>query len=307
LSSAAQEIWTIADLDRECRARRCVAWVSPSVRDSVARRLPALQVVPALSPPPAQAEYLVVIGGGTLIDEAKAFVADHRGAPLALVAVPSIWGSGAEASPVCVLQRDGKKCIRVEERFVPYARAVWPELATTIPVERARMACGDVWAHALEGFLSPLARHELRRELSALMQEMLRLPLGNDPAWFELSAQACAAQARSSVGLVHGIAHTLEEKGCGGHACLCATYLLPVMRFNLEASAKAQALFAEFGVDREAVLRALGALHDPETYRRSLPVLSENWNSVLRDPSTRTNCALVRPQHLDHFTRFAAA
>jgi alcohol dehydrogenase class IV len=180
---------------------------------------------------------------------------------------------------------------------------VWPELAATIPAERARMACGDVWAHALEGFLSPLAKPELRRELAGLLQEMLRLPLGNDPAWFDVSAQACAAQARSSVGLVHGIAHTLEEKGPWGHAQLCATYLLPVMRFNLEVSAKPQALLAEFAIDRDAVLRALSALHDPETYRRSLPVLSENWKSVLRDPSTRTNCALVRPQHLDFFTK----
>lgn len=294
------KVWSLADLQRECRARPCVAWVSPSVRETVARRLPALQVVPPLSPPPAQTERLIAIGGGTLIDEAKAFAADEQ---VTLIAIPSIWGSGAEASPVCVLQRDGRKYIRIDERFVPYARAVWPELAATIPAERARMACGDVWAHALEGFLSPLARPELRRELSGLMQRMLRLPLGNDPAWFEVSAEACAAQARSSVGLVHGIAHTLEEKGAGGHAQLCATYLLPVMRFNLGVSAKPQALFAEFGIDGDAVLGVLGALHDPETYRRSLEVLRENWKSVLRDPSTRTNCALVRPQHLDFFTK----
>ena len=33
----------------------------------------------------------------------------------------------------------------------------------------------------------------------------------------------------------------------------------------------------------------------------ALPVLEEHWRSVLRDPCSRTNSALVRPQHLSFF------
>ena len=170
------------------------------------------------------------------------------------------------------------------------------------------MACGDCWSHALEGFLSPVADDALRAELATLIARLLECHSTNDPTWFELSAAACAGQARSSVGLVHGIAHTLEgplsemEDGVDwGHATLCSTFLHPVMQFNEEASAKPSKLLDRYGIDLSRVLKAIGELHDEETYREALPALAEHWRSVVRDPCTRTNCALVRPKSLEFF------
>ena len=80
-----------------------------------------------------------------------------------------------------VLDRDGKKQIRVDPKYLPDYRVVWPELAETIPAARAQQACGDCWAHALEAFISPLATDALRGELAALIEEMMALSLTNDP------------------------------------------------------------------------------------------------------------------------------
>ncbi|HEV7921436.1 MAG TPA: iron-containing alcohol dehydrogenase [Thermoanaerobaculia bacterium] len=278
--SGRPELWPLArveSLDRD----ETVVWATPSVWPLVRATLPF-----TIDMPPSH--NLIVIGGGTLIDEAKRFVYDE--APrVRLIAIPSIWGSGAEASPVVVLNRDGRKEIRMGEEYLPHARAVWPELAATLPAGRAREACGDAWAHAIEGFLSPLATEELRIEIAALMGEMIAVGIGNDARWFELSARAAAAQARSSVGLVHGIAHTLEPLLPGwGHARLCSTYLAPVLRFDRKGLPD--------GVEAE-----VQKLFDADRYKQTLPTLETAWRDVLRDRCTRTNAALVRPADLQFF------
>lgn len=282
-----------------------VVWATPSARARVAARLPWPAAEPLAPLPPGTAT-LVVVGGGTLLDEAKAFRA--RQAPgVRLVAIPSRWGSGAEASPVTVLNRGGKKEITVDVAWLPDVRVVWPELAADLGEVRAREGCADALSHAVEGFLSPLANDDLRAEIAALLAEMLRTP-HLDPAWFELSARACAAQARSSVGLVHGIAHALEgplaealPRAGLGHARLCATFLWPVLRFDRETMPKVSALFQKHGVDEGALLRAAGGLLDPAAYRAAFPVLEARWRDVLRDACTRTNVALVRPASLEFF------
>lgn len=256
----------------------------------------------------AELETLIVVGGGTLIDRAKIWRAEHAPATR-LIAIPSVWGSGAEVSPVAVANQNGAKEIHIGERYVPDDWCVWPELAESLPESLARYACGDSWAHALEGFLSPLADEPLREELAALIRELQGLPIANDPRWFEASARACAGQARSSVGLVHGIAHTLEgplraayPDAGWGHARLCALFLWPVMAFNGVQGDKWQQLAARHRLDGEAIFAILRELHEPEAYRLALPLLESNWLNILRDPCTRTNSALVRPANRSFFT-----
>ncbi len=285
-------------------------WVTPSVRDLVRAVLP-LPVLSPNEPLPAELRTLIVVGGGTLIDRAKVAARDG-GRPVRLIVIPSIWGSGAEASPIVVLDDAGKKTIRIDARYLPDEHLFWPELARTIDSRRAREACGDARAHALEGFLSPLASDELRRELATVLREMQALPIGNDPRWFAASARACAGQARSSVGLVHGIAHVLEsvlrarDPDAGwGHARLCSTFLWPVMEFNRQGSPKWSETLLRYEVDEAAELAALRELFGADAYRQAVGVLPEHWPAVLRDPCTRTNSVLVRPVGLDFFRNWA--
>jgi alcohol dehydrogenase class IV len=260
---------------------------------------------------PDALDTLVVVGGGTLLDAAKA-QRRHTASPVRLIAVPSLWGSGAEASPIVVITHPDRKEFLKDDAYLPDVRVLWPGLAESVPPALARYAGGDAWAHAVEGFCSPLASGELRGEIVLLVGEMLALPLAADPRWYDVGARACAAQARSSVGLIHGIAHTLEPvlraehpDGEWGHARLCALYLWPTLRLMRRASTKADTLAEQYGLDLAAVEQRVVGLFEPEAFDATLPVLEGQWTRVLRDPCTRTSCFLARGEHLRFFTEKA--
>lgn len=258
--------------------------------------------------PDAGADQLIAVGGGTLLDHAKIW--RHEQSPTSeLVAVASIWGSGAEVSPIAVQTVGRRKVISCGAHLLPDARAIWPKLAQTVPESRALDASGDVWAHALEGFLSPLASDELRLEIARIINDILKPRPYNDPAWFDLGARACRAQSRSSVGLVHGMAHVLEphleDAPDGphlGHAALCRVLVWPVFKFNLASPTTRSKLEAN-GLEPEALDEALRSLHDPELFDLLIPALDATWPEILRDRCSRTNGVLVRPSSLGFFVQ----
>jgi len=257
--------------------------------------------------PDTEIETLVVIGGGILLDFAKIWRKESN-KHVKLVAIPSIWGSGAENSPIAILNENGKKVIHVGDEYLPDERVVWFDLVKNLPEPLMLYACGDVWAHALEAFLSPLANNELRVESASLIKKLIELPFLPDERWFEISAHACRAQAKSSVGAVHGIAHVLEgvasekyHEEIIGHARLCSTLLWPLWNYNLINSEKPGLVLKQYNIDKKAVGRKLLELFEKDFYKLILPLMEENWRTILRDPSTRTNCTLVRSNTLGFF------
>ena len=301
-------VWSLPQLLHEPLGR-AIVWASPSVRHIVGETLP-WQIVDPSEALPSEVETLVVVGGGTLIDRAKRVRRDQ--APhVRLIAVPSLWGSGAEASRVVVTTLLDRKDIQVDDAFLPDARVIWPALAHSVPDELARWACGDTWSHAIEGFLSPLATDALRAELADIIAELLALPVEIDARWFDLSARACAGQTRAGVGLVHGIAHTLEpemrraQPDAGwGHARLCSAFLTPSLRLLISVGDKVQTRAQSSGLNLDALLRAADTVYSQEDYRACLPALEEHWTRVLRDPCTRTSCVVIRSGYLSHFSSY---
>jgi len=303
--------WTIEQLLQSAEAPVAVL-ASPSVAARIGALLPWPQVA-RFEDVPAATATLVAVGGGTLLDAVKIARADTR-PDLKLVAIASLWGSGSEASPVAVAWDGERKIGRLEPALAPDARVEVAELAQSLPDNLALDGCGDAWSHTLEAFLSPLATEDVRAACAALMRDMLAVGVGTDPRWFELSARACALQASAGVGLIHGIAHTLEgplraefPARKWGHALLCRIYLQPVLALNRSLNDKWTSFAQTHGVPAADVERTMAALHDPEAYAETLDLLAANWKRVLRDPLTRTNSALVRRGHLDHFVQRAFA
>lgn len=294
-------LWTLDQL-KSMPLTVTAMWVTPSCRAIVSRTLPFDELAELDSLAPGIT--LIVVGGGEMMDKSKTCRADHR-PDVRLILVPSIFGSGAEVSPVVVRNEAGGKHIDMDNRYRPNARVYWPELLASVPAGQARDACGDVWSHALEAFISSLAADELRHEIAGLISEMLAAPLAAEPVWFDYSARACDAQARSGVGLIHGIAHTLEpvlmNRSVFGHAALCANLLWPVLRFNREHADKWQELVTIHGLDEVGIERVACELFDPTKFERIRELLAGNWQTVLRDRCTRMNGVLVRPSHLDYF------
>ncbi len=278
---------------------KVVVWATPSVRD----RLP-WKVSAGL---PDDAGWLLAAGGGTLIDRAKVARATRPG--LKLAALPTIWGSGAEASSIAVQNEGSVKAIRIAADLRPDLIVSHPAFAESLPAHLVKSACGDTWAHALEGFLSPLASDDLRADLAEVIRRMLALPLAFSPEWFEVSALACAGQSQAGVGLVHGAAHVLEvAPGIkSGHAKLCTALLLPVMRFNSTQSEKWSKLMQAHALPEQEIWKVLRALFDAADFAALRPALFAHWRTILRDPCTRTNSALVRPGDLAFLENFHAA
>jgi alcohol dehydrogenase class IV len=295
-----------AEVEALAASRETVVWATERAWKALAPRWKAatwLDDAHAGSAAAPVATTVIAVGGGGLLDRAKlAWLGWRADAPaLRLVAVPTIWGSGAEVSPVAVWTEGGKKHFKLDLALRPSAAAYHAAFATSITPEVARAACGDVWAHAVEGFLSPLASDEVRAELAALVGELLALPLAADARWFEPSGRASVLQARASVGLVHGLAHVLEPalaEASLGHARLCALFLAPVLRWNASVSSVWRELTAQYGVDREAVEAVALQLTDATALRALAPAVEAHWRTILRDPCTRTNAALVRPDSL---------
>jgi alcohol dehydrogenase class IV len=251
---------------------------------------------------------IVVAGGGTLIDEVKLRWASMVPKPR-LYALPTLWGSGAEVSPVVVVNRNSKKLISVSDDQIPSARVLTDHCLTSITKQQAKDACGDVWAHALEAGLSPMATDVIRDRAFALIRTMTTAPMTPSLDWFERSASACVLQALASVGLIHGIAHQLEgvDATFGGHASLCATLLLPVMQFNITRSERVRTLLVSCDINPDDLLRKLSELFDPARYDRLRSAFSTHWMPILRDPCSRTNCILVRPGYVSFFANFVIA
>ena len=250
------------------------------------------------------------MGGGGLIDKAKVW-RRKASSTTVLAAVPSLWGSGAENSRVAVINELTLKRVYVGDEWLPDYRAYWSELALSIPDTLVRYACGDVWAHALEAMLCPLTHGDVLGEAAEVVRSICRVRIANDPAWFELSAKASAIQARTGVGLVHGIAHVLEPvlrqkypDAEVGHARLCSTLLFPVFEFNRSVSSKVSEMLAASGIDEGTVFAALSELFESDFYVRLIPTIRERWSEILRHPLSRMNSTLVRPSALDFFLEF---
>ncbi len=205
-------------------------------------------------------DLLIGLGGGSAIDAAKAVAgmapsdkearAFFDGEPLAatdvpLIAVPSTFGTGTEATRVSVLSdkaRHLKRGIR-HDTMLPRAAIVDPELGKAAP-PALTAACGmDALTQAMESFLSRHAA-EITRALSLQATRLLATHL---PRAFrdgaDMDARAGCADAslmagmalhNARLGVVHGLAHPLGARYGLIHGEVCGTLLPLALRFNRE-------------------------------------------------------------------------
>jgi len=285
-----------------------VIWTIPPLVDKIKKVLQyPIIVYPSSFPDKYNLDSLIVVGGGMLIDESKIWRINNK-SPIKLIAIPSIWGSGAENSRVAVKNENGKKIIFIGDEYLPDIRVQWTELAEDLDDNLIRNACGDVWAHTLESFLSPIANDLIRQEAARILHILTDKDFCIDAEWFEISAQSSAVQSKSSVGLIHGMSHILEGKlllDTGavkyGHAALCRYLLLPVMRYNFKHTDKVVTLFDRYEINSVKIINKMMELYDIRSYKIIRPFIEKHWKEILREPMTRTNCTLVRSGHLNFF------
>ncbi len=234
------------------------------------------ETVAAIRPHVRPGDCIVGLGGGSTIDLAKAvsgLVTQNAGAPvkdylegvgrglklieapLPLVAMPTTAGTGTEATKNSVISSYDppfKKSLR-DERLVPAAVIIDPELTVTNPPEVTAYSGMDAITQLIESFVTrkgtPLTRalclEGLRVALPAL-ETAVREPQNR----VAREAMAYAAWlsgitlANSGLGLAHGVAAALGVHCRTPHGLACAVMLAPAMKANLAVCSRE---FAQIG------------------------------------------------------------
>lgn len=214
----------------------------------------------------AKADCVVALGGGSIIDLAKAAAAlatNPGGAlrylevvgdgqplaaePIPVIAVPTTFGTGSEVTRNSVLgvpEHQRKVSLR-DVRMVPKVALVDPDLAQGLPAVAAAAAGIDALIHVSEAYVcnAPCAGLVARSQ-TALKNGFAALPnLVNDPddasrlalAEASLCGGLCIANAK--LGAVHGFAGVLGGRLAAGHGAICGALFAAVVEVNLAALA----------------------------------------------------------------------
>ncbi|MBN2153512.1 MAG: iron-containing alcohol dehydrogenase [Candidatus Lokiarchaeota archaeon] len=187
---------------------------------------------------PAKPDVIVAIGGGKVLDSAKAFrvLADNPGLSFAdlektrfcekastrLVAIPTTPGTGSEANSIAVTRdASGRKIPMINSGFVPDVAILDHEFLLGHDAQAIFEFSADIFSHAFEGSVSAAGTALLssiaRGAISLLKAGIERVKADTkDPKGLEQILHAGhlagVVQGNAFVGACHALAHAIEEQ-----------------------------------------------------------------------------------------------
>jgi alcohol dehydrogenase class IV len=239
-----------------------------------------------------QPDALVALGGGSVIDSAKALWAfyehpelDHReifkahvsqpyplpklGRQARLVAIPSTSGTGSETSGVSILVETDTRVKRVllSSELVPTLAICDPEIVFPMPAQLAAHTGMDALTHALESVISPwstdFSEPLALRALQLIFQD-LRAACDGDRTARERMHYAATLAGMAINNSITGLAHGMDKIGLHfglPHGLTCAVLLPYTLQFSASQSRAGCAKIARHlglpGESEEALAAAL--------------------------------------------------
>ncbi|CAI2448186.1 iron-containing alcohol dehydrogenase [Serratia marcescens] len=220
-----------------------------------------------------QARRVVAIGGGSVLDAAKAFsalvehplptlrymekVGDSKisGATLPLIAIPTTAGTGSEVTQNAVITDTQVSKVKASLRhnnFVPHTAILDPQLLAGAPDKVLAYCAIDAFTHLFEAYLSKTAGAMTRdMSLNGIRHFLAAWPaLNRSDAAREAIMQASylggLTLSAAGLGVIHGIAGEIGALRDYHHGQVCGRLLLPFLAL-LETSEQPQqrALMAE--------------------------------------------------------------
>jgi alcohol dehydrogenase class IV len=239
-----------------------------------------------------QADVVLAIGGGSVIDAGKAISAMmfrnesvkeylegvgtrvHPGSKLPFIAVPTTSGTGSEATKNAVLTQTGidgfKKSLR-HDNFVPEIAIVDPALTLHCPQNITAASGMDCFTQLTEAFLSDksneytdaLAFEGLKAVKSSLRQSVSDgedITARSGMSFAALTSGICLANA--GLGVVHGFASSIGGKYNIPHGVVCGTLMGSANMINIRelrkkgndsAALRKYAVLGKLFLDRESM------------------------------------------------------
>lgn len=216
-----------------------------------------------------QCDAILAIGGGSVIDTAKATNilvseggddlrkyagAHHLTQPLKpLFVIPTTSGTGSEATMVAVISdhQTQSKIAFASHYLMPNAAILDPRMTFTLPTQITAMTAMDALTHAIEAYTclaaNPISDAYATAAIQKISQHLfgvLESPLDAEKRLeiAQASTMAGIAFSNSMVGLVHSLGHALGAVAKLPHG-ICMNLFLPyVLQYNLSVN---QAKMAE--------------------------------------------------------------
>ncbi|WP_085524496.1 iron-containing alcohol dehydrogenase family protein [Tuberibacillus sp. Marseille-P3662] len=211
------------------------------------------------------ADMIVMIGGGSAIDFAKALAvgATHSGFVLdytagrkpiedklpPLFAIPTTIGTGSEVTRVSVITdaEAGRKLVLVSPNIIPKTVFVDPTLTLGLPRQHVAATGSDTLVHAIEAYVSlpanpftdGIALQAIRMVMDHLPQTYAHAANVEARAQVHLaSTLAGMAFSLSGLGLVHSLSHPMSARYGVPHGLANAIILPSILDHNLPANPK---------------------------------------------------------------------
>ena len=212
-------------------------------------------------------DLIVAVGGGSVLDAAKAMRLFHESPELTLAeltlpfldarkrvahypevdhtirlaAVPTTSGTGSEVSPAAVLTAGSRKLTLVDYSLVPDIAVVEPRLTLTMPPHMTADTGIDALTHALEAgvsiFASPYTDAFCMQALHLILDALPRAYADGDDlaartAMSNAATLAGLAFSNAFVGVNHALAHAVGARFGIAHGRANAIFLPHVLRYN---------------------------------------------------------------------------
>lgn len=212
-----------------------------------------------------QADFLIAVGGGSVIDTAKCIgiimtnpehadvisldgAVETKNKSLPIIALPTTAGTAAEVTINYVITDEArvKKMVCIDPHDIPIVSIIDPDLMQFMPKQLAAATGMDALAHAMEGYLTKsawLIPDIFHVNAMALIYKNLEkaVNLKDNYAIEQIGyAQYIAGMGFSNVGLgiVHSMSHSLGAFFDIPHGIANALLLPHVLRFNGEVCPK---------------------------------------------------------------------
>ncbi len=204
----------------------------------------------------SNSDLIVAVGGGSVLDAAKLVAASIPNgltpdelweidglskSPIALIAIPTTFGTGSECNMTAHLSMDNDKHSLDREWLTPDYALLVAEIAESVPDRLRYLSALDAWLHAVEALtlrneISPVQQGVLKEAIHLLDQYFVSYvstpDKQNSLAVASASSMAGLALNNSRTGLIHALATPFAKFSGLSHAESLLPFIIPSFRYN---------------------------------------------------------------------------